>query len=120
MERRRPEVVAMLPVRHLNVPERVWRSVKRSGVFMGIVLLVGNVSVIFLPIPHVHLCIFPIAFVIGPLIALFSWRDRVLLPQTDLPCPRCAQNVTIPEGLGGWPARFNCDACAAMVELNAA
>ena len=120
MERHRPEIVATLAVRHLNVPERLFRSLKRSSVVMGIMLLVGNVAVVFFPIPHLHLCIFPLAFVLGSIIAFTSWRDRVLLPQTELPCPRCQANVTVPEGLGGWPARFNCNACAAMVELNAA
>jgi len=119
MERRRPEVVATLDVRHLNGLERAWRSTKRSFAVMGVMLLLGNLAVLFFPIPHVHLCLFPLAFVLGPIIAFMSWRDRVLLPKTDLPCPRCQANVTIPEGLGGWPARFNCDACAAMVELNA-
>lgn len=120
MDRHRPELVSTLAVRHLNVPERLWRSAKRSGVVMGVVLLLGNVSLVFFPIPHIHLCLFPLAFVLGPIIAFMSWRDRVVLPQTDLPCPRCNENVTIPEGLGGWPARANCNACAAMVELNGA
>lgn len=120
MERRRPELVSILPIRHLNLLERLWRSMKRSLVVMGGLLMAGNVAFIFFPIPHVHLCLFPLALILGPIIAIMSWQDRVLLSQTELPCPRCQNNVTIPEGISGWPARFNCDSCAAMVELNEA
>jgi hypothetical protein len=120
MERKRPELVTMLPIRHLNLAERLLRAGKRSLVVMGVLVLLGNVAFILMPIPHVHLCLFPLAFVLGPIVAIMSWQDRVLIPQTELPCPRCQNNVTIPEGIGGWPARFNCDSCAAMVELNEA
>ena len=120
MERRRPELVSVLPIRHLNQLERLWRAAKSSLVVMGVLLLLGNLAILMIPIPHFHLCLFPLAFVLGPIVAIMSWRDRVLFSQTDLPCPRCQKNVTIPEGLGGWPARFNCDSCAAMVELNEA
>jgi len=120
MDRRRPELVSTLAVRHLSVLERLFRSAKRSLAVMGVMLLVGNLAIVFFPIPHLHLCLFPLAFVIGPVVAFASWRDHVLFPQTVLPCPRCQNPVTVPEGLGGWPARFNCDSCAAMVELNEA
>ena len=120
MERKRPELVTMLPIRHLSLFERVLRAGKRSLIVMGTLLMLGNAAVLMIPIPHFHLCLFPLAFVLGPIIAIMSWRDRVLCSQTDLPCPRCQKTVTIPEGIGGWPARFNCDSCAAMVELNEA
>ncbi|MBM4780549.1 MAG: hypothetical protein GQE15_22865 [Archangiaceae bacterium] len=120
MERRRPELVSILPIRHLSLAERLWRSAKRSLIVMGSLLLVGNAALILFPAPHIHLCLFPIACVLGPIIAIMSWQDRVLFPQVELPCPRCQKSVTIPEGIGGWPARFNCDSCAAMVELNEA
>lgn len=120
MERKRPELVSILPIRHLSLFERMLRAGKRSLVVMGVLVLLGNVAFILMPIPHVHLCLFPLAFVLGPIVAFMSWRDRVLLSQTELPCPRCQKSVTIPDGIGGWPARFNCDSCAAMVELNEA
>lgn len=120
MERKRPELVTMLPIRHLTLLERMLRAGKRSFIVMGGLVLLGNVAFILMPIPHVHLCLFPLAFVLGPIVAVMSWQDRVLLAQTELPCPRCQNPVTIPDGIGGWPARFNCDSCAAMVELNEA
>lgn len=120
MERKRPELVSILPIRHLSLFERVLRAGKRSLIVMGVLVLLGNVAFILMPIPHVHLCLFPLAFVLGPIVAFMSWRDRVLLSQTELPCPRCQASVMIPDGIGGWPARFNCDSCAAMVELNEA
>lgn len=119
MERRGPEVVETLPVRHLRAFDRVLRAARRGSVVMGVLLVVGNVAFLMLPAPHLHLCLFPLAFVLGPLVALFSVRDVVLLGAAQLPCPRCQKPVDVPEGLSGWPARFNCNSCAAMVEVNA-
>jgi hypothetical protein len=118
MERRRPEEVLTLRVRHLRWFHRLWRATKRCLAVMGAMLLFGNLAFVVFPVPHLHLCLFPLSFVLGPLVALFAWQDRVLLEAAELPCPRCRAPVSIPDELGGWPARFNCNACAGMVELN--
>jgi hypothetical protein len=116
----RPEMVLTLPARHLGLRERVWRGALRVFGVTGIMLIVGNVLLIALPIPHVHLCIFPLAFILGPLVGFLAWRNRVVLAPTSLPCPRCRQAAQIPSELTGWPAHFNCEQCGIMVELNAA
>jgi hypothetical protein len=117
---RGPEQVLTVPAHRLGFIERVWRACKKTFGVTGSLLLLGNVLLILMPIPHVHLCLFPLAFVLGPLLGYFAWRDRVVLAATALPCPHCHRTVTVPEGLSGWPARFNCDACGIMVELNPA
>ena len=116
----RPEMVLTLPARHLRLGERVWRGTLRLFGVSGVLLLVGNVLLIMIPVPHVHLCLFPLAFILGPMIGFVAWRDRVILAAGPLPCPRCHQAAQIPTGLSGWPARFNCEMCGIMVELNAA
>jgi hypothetical protein len=118
MDQRRPEAVTTLPVRHLRWFERLWRATRRGFGVMGLLLLVGNFALLIFPVPHLHLCLFPIAFVLGPVLGIFSWRDRVLLPKAALPCPRCRDTVSVPDELGGWPARFNCSQCGIMIELN--
>ena len=68
-----------------------------------------------LPFPHLRLCLFPLALVLGPLIAFFTWRDRVLLASATVPCPHCHHGAIVPQQLGGWPARFNCEHCGIRV-----
>src|SRR5581483_8188101 len=120
MDSRRPEAVVTLPVRQLRLGERVWRAAKRLLGITGIGLLVGNVVLLMLPFPHVHLCLFPVVLILGPLIAFFAWRDRVVLGGATVPCPHCHRDIAVPDALYGWPARFNCQECGIRVELNAA
>ncbi|MBK7861373.1 MAG: hypothetical protein IPJ65_22720 [Archangiaceae bacterium] len=119
MDSRRPESVLDLPVRHLGAAERMWRATRKVLGVSGVLLLVGNVLLLMLPFPHLHLCLFPLAVVLGPLLGWFAWRDKVVLGACALNCPRCHGTIAVPEGAMGWPARFNCEACGIMVELNA-
>lgn len=114
----RPSEVITLPARHLKIGERIWRASKRLFGVSGLLLLVGNLALLFFPVPHVHLCLFPIALVLGPVLAWFAGRERVVFAASDFPCPRCHDTAHLPEGLSGWPARFNCLHCGIMVELN--
>lgn len=120
MDSQKPQVVRTLPVRHLSGLERLWRASRKGLGWMTLLLVFGNLAFLIVPLPHFHLCLFPIAFVVGPVLAAFAWRDRVLIAKLELPCPRCSEPVTAPENLGGWPARFNCHRCGIMVELNPA
>lgn len=111
-------MVRTLPARHLRPPERAWRATKRLFGVTGLLLIVGNILLITFPIPHVHLCLFPIAIILGPVLAWFAARERVVFGASELPCPRCHDPAQVPEGLSGWPARFNCARCGIMVELS--
>jgi hypothetical protein len=118
MDSRRPQQVLTLPARQLRLLERLWRATRRVFGVTGLLLLLGNVALLMAPFPHLHLCLFPIALVLGPLLGWFAWRDRVVLAESRLPCPRCHHTLVVPEGTRGWPARFNCEQCGIMVELN--
>jgi hypothetical protein len=120
MDSRQPELVLVLPARHLGPLERLGRAARKVLGVSGSLLLLGNVALLMVPFPHVHLCLFPIALVLGPVLGYFAWRDRVVLAPTQLHCPRCHGKAAVPPGLCGWPARFNCEACGIMVELNPA
>jgi hypothetical protein len=119
MDSRRPEGVATIGVRQLRATERLWRAAKRLIGITGIGLLVGNIALLMLPFPHLHLCLFPVALILGPVIAFFAWRDSVVLGSGAVPCPHCHRDITVPRELYGWPARFNCLECGIRVELNA-
>lgn len=114
----RPAPVHTLPARHLKTGERIWRATRRLFGVTGLLLIVGNILLITFPIPHVHLCLFPIAIILGPVLAYFAGRERVVFGASELPCPRCHAPAQVPEGLSGWPARFNCLRCGIMVELS--
>jgi hypothetical protein len=116
----RPEVVLVVQARHLGRRERLWRATRKLLGVSGALLVVGNVLLFTFPIPHFHLCIFPIALIVGPLLAWFTARERVVLAAGALPCPRCREEAHIPAELSGWPARFNCERCGIMVELKPA
>lgn len=118
MERQGPAVVATVMVTHLRWFDRLWRGGKRGLIVTGVLLIVGNLALLMVPAPHVHICLFPLAFALGPIVAAFGLKDRVLVSAGELPCPKCQKPVEIPDGLGGWPVRFNCNSCAAMVELD--
>lgn len=115
-----PEPVITVPARHLGLFERGWRAAGRLLGVSGVLLFLGNLGLLMIPVPHLHLCLFPLAFILGPIIGYVAWRDRVVLAKSELPCPRCHGAVTVPAGLSGWPARFNCERCGIMVELKAA
>lgn len=117
MDSRRPQAVLSLPAQHLSVRQRLARAAWRFFAVTGGGLVVGNVGLLMFPFPHLHLCLFPLALIAGPLVAWFGWDTRVLLGSGELPCPRCHETVPVPAGLTGWPARFNCTRCAIMIEL---
>jgi hypothetical protein len=120
MDSRKPQAIITLAARHLRLVERFRRAAWRLLVVSGVGLVVGNVAVLIFPLPHVHFCLVPISLIIGPIAGVVAWRDRALLASTDVHCPRCSELARVPPGLAGWPARFNCMHCSAMVELNLA
>jgi hypothetical protein len=120
MDSRKPQAIITLPARHLRGFERLRRAAWRLLVVSGLGLVVGNVAVLIFPLPHVHFCLVPISLVIGPIAGVVAWRDSALLASTEVHCPRCGELATVPSGLAGWPARFSCLHCSAMVELNLA
>jgi hypothetical protein len=120
MDSRRPESVVIVPARRLRFFERLWRATGRFFGITGTGLVVGNMLLLMLPFPHLHLCLFPVALVLGPLIAFVTWRDRVLLAPALIPCPHCHHGAMVPAQLAGWPARFNCEHCGIRVELKPA
>lgn len=116
----RPEIIATLSARHLAPAERFKRAALRVFGVSGILLLVGNILLVTFPVPHLHLCLFPIALILGPVLGWFAMRERVVLEGGPLQCPRCHEEAVVPKDLSGWPARFNCERCGIMVELNSA
>ncbi|MFT3711598.1 MAG: hypothetical protein QM817_28510 [Archangium sp.] len=120
MDSQRPGLVVTLQAEHLTLRRRLWRAIRYGAATTGIGLLIANFLLLLFPIPHLHICSIPLAILLGPLVAIFTFRTRVLLASNSVPCPKCATPVTVPEKLGGWPARFNCPHCAIMIELSAA
>jgi hypothetical protein len=118
MDSRRPGVVAMIPAQHLRASQRLKRALRQMFIVGGSALLVSNLMLLFVPAPHLHLCSLPLAIVIGPIVGIVTWRSRVLLAESQIECPRCCDSLTVPAGLAGWPARFNCVHCAIMVEIH--
>jgi hypothetical protein len=114
----RPEQVLTVNARRLRPLERIWRAARRTLGVSGVLLIAGNVALMMAPFPHIHLCLFPLALVLGPVLGFVAWRDRAVLSAGELPCPRCHAPVAMPDGLAGWPARFNCERCGIRVELN--
>jgi hypothetical protein len=113
MDSQRPGLVVTLPVLELSTGARVVRALVRLGIVSGIGLLI-------LPVPLMHLCGVITAAVVGPIAAVFAFRGRARVGAGSITCPKCAQPLPVPDKLIGWPARFQCLDCKAMIELTPA
>ncbi len=120
MDSTRPGLVMTLPARHLTRWQRFRRAFSRMLMVSGIALFISNFMLLVVPAPHLHLCSLPLSFIIGPVVAFVSWRQRALLGATEVACARCRKPVSVPENQPGWPARMNCLHCGIMVELTLA
>ncbi|MBL8911750.1 MAG: hypothetical protein JNM17_13745 [Archangium sp.] len=120
MDSLRPGLVVTLMAQHFTLRQRLGRALWRGFSVMFIGLLIANFLLLLIPTPHLHVCSIPISILLGPIVAIFVFRTRVQLAAAEIPCPRCAAKVMVPDKLGGWPARFNCQHCAIMIELQAA
>lgn len=110
MDSRKPGALVTLPVERLSPGARAWRGARRM-------LLVSGIGLVILPVPLMHACGAIIALVAGPIAGFFAWRSTAVLGRGEVPCPKCAVTLAVPEGLAGWPARLHCQACGAMAEL---
>lgn len=120
MDSLRPGLVVTLMAQHFTVRQRVTRAILRGLSVTGVGLLISNFFLLLIPVPHVHVCTIPLSILLGPIVAVFVFGRRVQLAAAEIPCPRCSKKVMVPERLGGWPARFNCQHCAIMIELRPA
>lgn len=109
MDSQRPGAVVALPVRHLSFGQRLGRGVLR----MVMVSLPGALFALFPP----HLCGALVAVLGGPIAGLLAARSAAIFGAADIACPKCSQLIPLPQALTGWPARFPCPKCRAMVEL---
>jgi hypothetical protein len=110
MDSQRPGLDVTLPVLELSTGARVGRALLRLGIVSG-------VGLALVPVPLLHLCGALIALVAGPIAAIFAFRGRARLGAGQITCPKCTEALPVPDRLIGWPARFQCLACKAMIEL---
>lgn len=112
MDSQRPGLVVTLPVLQLSTGARVLRALKRLALVSGIGLLI-------VPVPLLHVCGAVIAGVAGPIAAVFAFTARALVEGKGevMVCPKCSKTLPLPAQLVGWPARFQCLECKAMIEL---
>lgn len=113
MDSSKPGAVVTLPVEVLSPAARAWRGAKRTA-------LVSGIGLVILPVPLMHACGAIVALVAGPIAGIFAWRSTAVLGVSEVPCPKCAVTLPLPEGLAGWPARVHCKACGSMAELRPA
>lgn len=109
MDSQKPGQVVSLPVRHLTMGQRVGRGLLR-------LVLVSLPGALFALLPP-HFCGALVAVLGGPIAGLLAARAAAVFGGGDIACPKCAQQIPLPASLTGWPARFPCAQCRAMVEL---
>lgn len=120
MDSLRPGLVVTLMAEHFTFSRRVLRGLLRGFAIGGAAFVIENFLLLVIPVPHIHLCTLPLTLVLGPIISFLTFRNRVELAAAEIPCPRCAEKVNVPDRASGWPARFNCPHCAIMIELRPA
>lgn len=113
MDSARPGKEAEIGVRTLSLATRAWRACSR-----GLGLSVLGVGLALLPL--LHLCGAAVALVVGPIFAVFVFRQQALLEAGSLPCAKCERPLEIKAGQAGWPARVHCVGCGAMNEVRPA
>ncbi|MFT3710680.1 MAG: hypothetical protein QM817_23910 [Archangium sp.] len=110
MDSQRPGLDVTLPVLRLSTGARVGRALVRLGIVSGIGLAL-------VPVPLLHACGAITALIVGPIAAIFAFRGRAKVGAGNITCPKCSQPLPVPDALVGWPARFQCLQCKAMIEL---
>ncbi|MBL8914884.1 MAG: hypothetical protein JNM17_29535 [Archangium sp.] len=113
MDSQRPGLVVTLPCRELSTGARVGRALLRLAIVSGIGLAI-------LPVPLMHVCGAIVAAVAGPIAAVFAFRGRAVVGPGEISCPKCSKPLAVPAKLIGWPARFQCLDCKAMIDLTPA
>lgn len=113
MDSQRAGIVVTLPVRELSTGARVGRALVRLAIVSGIGLAL-------VPVPLMHVCGAITAAVAGPIAAVFAFRGRAVVGAGEISCPRCSKPLQVPGKLIGWPARFQCLDCKAMIDLQPA
>ena len=109
MDSQRPPLSFTLPVLHLTGLDRV-----RRGALRMLMISVPGALVTIIP-PHP--CGLFIAFVVGPVMGFITWLEKAVFGAATITCPKCSEALPLPAKLTGWPARFSCTHCKAMVEL---
>ncbi len=109
MDSQKPPMRVTLPVHHLGLAKRLGRGLLR----MLFIAVPGLLIAIIPP----HPCGLSIAFIAGPVMGLVVMLQQALFGEADITCPKCHETIPLPPRLSGWPARFSCPRCKAMVEL---
>ena len=109
MDSQKPPLSFTVPVKHLNGVDRA-----RRGLLRMLMISVPGALITIIP-PHP--CGLFIAFVVGPVMGFITWLDRAVFGEASITCPKCGEALPLPAKLTGWPARFSCTHCKAMVEL---
>lgn len=112
MDSQRPPVRVELPVRQLSFGARAGRGALR----MLMISVPATCAAIFPP----HACGLSVALLGGPIFGLLVAWQQALFGEAEVSCPKCTHGQPLPERLSGWPARFSCAACKAMLELRPA
>ncbi len=112
MDSQKPPACVELPVRHLSFGARAGRGALR----MLLISVPAACASIFPP----HACGLSVALLGGPIFGLITAWQQALFGEADVSCPKCAHTQRLPERLSGWPARFSCRECKAMLELRPA
>ncbi|MGV3620740.1 MAG: hypothetical protein ACO1OB_07980 [Archangium sp.] len=109
MDSQKEAPVVSLPVRHLTMGQRAARGVLTM-------LAISLPAALFALLPP-HFCQALVALIGGPIAGLIRARGAAIFEPADITCPKCDQTIALPKNLTGWPARFPCPKCRAMVEL---
>ena len=109
MDSQKPPLSFTVPVKHLNGVDRA-----RRGLLRMLMISVPGALITIIP-PHP--CGLFIAFVVGPVMGFITWLDKAVFGEASITCPKCGEALPLPAKLTGWPARFSCTHCKAMVEL---
>jgi hypothetical protein len=109
MDSQKPPLEFTLPVKHLNGFDRFRRGLLR----MLMISIPGALITIIPP----HPCGMFIALIVGPVMGIITALDKAVFGEATITCPKCSEPLPLPAKLTGWPARFSCPKCKAMIEI---
>ncbi len=94
-----------------------WTPKERTQRAVKIVAIGLSLSFIFIFLPIVHFVLLPLALILTPIIAWYTYRQVEEIPAQNLGCPHCGASAQMPSQTQFTKQEVLCDSCRTVLEI---